>query len=88
MFDNRFGPLNQIIGWIAGHEVTLLWTINPDLVYPAIIAAEVWQWTPFMFLLLLAALANVDSPNWKPRRSTAPDTGVRFFASCCRQSGQ
>jgi multiple sugar transport system permease protein len=22
--------------------------------------AEVWQWTPFMFLLLLAALANVD----------------------------
>ena len=23
-------------------------TINPDLVYPAILAAEVWQWTPFM----------------------------------------
>ena len=43
-----------------GEEVTLLWTINPSLVYPSIIAAEVWQWTPFMFLLLLAALANVD----------------------------
>ena len=28
--------------------------------YPAIIVAEIWQWTPFMFLLLLAALANVD----------------------------
>jgi multiple sugar transport system permease protein len=61
MFDNRFGPINQIIGRIAGRETTLLWTINPDLVYPAIIAAEVWQWTPFMFLLLLAALSNVDS---------------------------
>jgi multiple sugar transport system permease protein len=61
MFDNRFGPINQIIGWIAGRETPLLWTINPDLVYPAILAAEVWQWTPFMFLLLLAALANVDS---------------------------
>ena len=60
MFDHRFGPINQIIGWIAGRETVLLWTINPDLVYPAIIAAEVWQWTPFMFLLLLAALANVD----------------------------
>ncbi len=60
MFDHRFGPINQIIGWITGHETTLLWTINPDLVYPAILAAEVWQWTPFMFLLLLAALANVD----------------------------
>jgi multiple sugar transport system permease protein len=61
MFDHRFGPINQIIGWIAGRETILLWTINPDLVYPAIIAAEVWQWTPFMFLLLLAALANVDA---------------------------
>ena len=60
MFDNRFGPINQILGWIAGHEVPLLWTINPHLVYPSIIAAEIWQWTPFMFLLLLAALANVD----------------------------
>jgi len=60
MFDNRFGPINQIISWIAGEEVTLLWTINPTLVYPAILAAEVWQWTPFMFLLLLAALSGVD----------------------------
>jgi multiple sugar transport system permease protein len=60
MFDQRFGPINQVIGWVTGSQQTLLWTINPTLVYPAIIAAEVWQWTPFMFLLLLAALANVD----------------------------
>jgi len=60
MFNHRFGPINQIVGWIAGKETILLWTINPNLVYPAIIAAEVWQWTPFMFLLLLAALAGVD----------------------------
>jgi multiple sugar transport system permease protein len=60
MFDNRFGPINQVIGWLVGQETTLLWTINPQLVYPAILAAEVWQWTPFMFLLLLAALSAVD----------------------------
>jgi multiple sugar transport system permease protein len=60
MFDVRFGPITQILGFLAGKNVTLLWTINPHLVYPSIIIAEVWQWTPFMFLLLLAALANVD----------------------------
>jgi multiple sugar transport system permease protein len=60
MFDNRFGPLNQIISWIVGERTTILWTVNPNLVYPAILVAEIWQWTPFMFLLLLAALANVD----------------------------
>ncbi len=60
LFDNRFGPINQVISWFAGQEITLLWTISPQLVYPAILAAEVWQWTPFMFLLLLAALSAVD----------------------------
>jgi multiple sugar transport system permease protein len=60
LLDHRFGPVNQVIGWFTGDESAILWTIKPNLVYPAIIAAEVWQWTPFMFLLLLAALANVD----------------------------
>jgi multiple sugar transport system permease protein len=60
MFDQRFGPINQIISWFAGSEVKLLWTIETALVWPAILIAEVWQWTPFMFLLLYAALSNVD----------------------------
>ena len=60
MFSTRFGPINQIIGWFVGEEVNILWTVNPLLVYPAILAAEIWQWTPFMFLLLLAALSAVD----------------------------
>ncbi|MFK8080689.1 MAG: carbohydrate ABC transporter permease [Granulosicoccus sp.] len=60
LFDNRFGPINQIISWLAGEPVTILWTINPTFVYPAILITEIWQWTPFMFLLLLAALGNVD----------------------------
>ncbi len=60
MFDQRFGPINQIIGWLTGDDVEILWTIDPLLVWPAILVAEVWQWTPFMFLLLLAALSNLD----------------------------
>lgn len=60
MFDQRFGPINQIISWFAGREVEILWTIEHHLVWPAILVAEVWQWTPFMFLILLAALSNVD----------------------------
>lgn len=60
MFDVRFGPIGQIVSYFAGAPVSLLWTVNSSLVYPAIIICEVWQWTPFMFLLLLAALSNVD----------------------------
>lgn len=60
LFDNRYGPINQVLGWIAGEPMTVLWIIKPNLVYPAILLAEIWQWTPFMFLILLAALSNVD----------------------------
>ena len=60
MFDVRYGPIGEILSFFAGEPVRILWTVNPRYVYPAIIICEVWQWTPFMFLLLLAALSNVD----------------------------
>lgn len=60
MLDHKFGPFNQIIGWITGEPVVLLWVIKPHLAFWAILITEVWQWTPFMFIILLAALANVD----------------------------
>jgi multiple sugar transport system permease protein len=60
MFDNRFGPVNQIIGLPFSEPITILWTQQPILAYIAIIIAEVWEWTPFMFIILLAGLSNVD----------------------------
>jgi multiple sugar transport system permease protein len=60
MLDDRYGPINQIIGWVLGERVSLLWTIQIGLAYPAIVICDVWQWTPFMFIILLAALSNVD----------------------------
>ncbi len=60
LFDNRYGPINQILSWFTTEPVTILWTVNPVFVYPAILLAEIWQWTPFMFLLLLAGLSTVD----------------------------
>ena len=77
LFDNKYGPINQILGWFAGEPVNALWTINPTLVYPAIIFCEIWQWTPFMFLILLAALSNVD----KSQMEAAEIDGARFWRS-------
>jgi multiple sugar transport system permease protein len=75
MFDNRYGPVNQIVGWIWGEPAVLLWTVKPLLVYPAILVCEVWQWTPFMFLILLAALSNVD----KSQTESAEIDGAGFW---------
>lgn len=58
--DTSFGPTNQIIGWFTAEPVELLWTLDPMLVYPTVIMVEVWQHTPFVFLLSLAAIMAVD----------------------------
>ncbi|MGH6896194.1 MAG: carbohydrate ABC transporter permease [Geminicoccaceae bacterium] len=61
MFDDRYGPINQMIGWVMGEHLSILWTIQAGWAYAAIVVCDVWEWTPFMFIILLAALANVDS---------------------------
>ena len=89
MFDQKFGPVNQIISWFTEKPVVLLWIIKAPLPFWAIIIAEVWQWTPFMFVILLAALANVDRDQIATRpRSTAPTAARRSGTSCCRRSGR
>ncbi|MFO1070278.1 MAG: sugar ABC transporter permease [Geminicoccaceae bacterium] len=62
MFDNQFGPINHLISMLAGQRVDILWLIDdkPVQVFSAILLCEIWQWTPFMFLIMLAGLGNVD----------------------------
>ena len=79
LFDNRYGPINQVLGWIAGEPVPILWIIKPDFVYPAILIAEIWQWTPFMFLILLAALSNVDRSLTEAAEIDGASYGRVFF---------
>lgn len=79
LFDNRFGPINQVLGWFSDQPVTILWTVDPSWVYAAILMAEVWQWTPFMFLLLLAALSNVDRSQIEAAEIDGAGFGRRFL---------
>ena len=37
----------------------LTWTASPKLAMASVIMADVWQWTPFMFLILLAGLQAI-----------------------------
>jgi multiple sugar transport system permease protein len=62
MFDNQFGPINHLLSILAGERIDILWLINDNavIVFGAILLCEIWQWTPFMFLIMLAALGNVD----------------------------
>ena len=60
LWDNQFGAINQVLGIIAGRDVTVLWLAHRETALFAMIVTDVWQWTPFMFLILLAGLTAVN----------------------------
>lgn len=53
------GILNYILSGIGVEPIS--WFGNPDLALWSIIAINVWQWTPFMMLLMLAGLVSIPS---------------------------
>jgi len=60
LYDGQLGLVTYLFGQL-GIQVDLLANINT--VVPAIIAVDVWEWTPFALLIFLAALKGVsDEP--------------------------
>lgn len=60
LYNPSFGTINQAISWIVGPDFEMSWLANPDLALVAITIAEIWQWTPFMFLAMLAGLVGLN----------------------------
>jgi multiple sugar transport system permease protein len=59
LLQRPFGPTNYILGLIVGQEVGINWLTQWPFNFLALILADVWQWTPFMFVILLAGLTSV-----------------------------
>jgi multiple sugar transport system permease protein len=59
------GPVNQILSFLTNSNVELVWLSVPHLALVAVIAADVWQWTPLVFLILLAGILAVPEDQLK-----------------------
>jgi multiple sugar transport system permease protein len=57
LFDANFGLINYIVS-LLGFEPKI-WLGTPGLALPAIMITDIWQWTPFMFILFLAGLQSL-----------------------------
>ena len=74
------GPVNDILSALVGQPVTLAWLSDPKLALVAVMAADIWQWTPLMFLILLAGLVGV--PEDQIKAATLLGAGpLRRFAT-------
>jgi multiple sugar transport system permease protein len=59
LFDAQFGLINA--AFIKVGLPAQAWLAEPGLAFAAIVIADIWQWTPFVFIMIAAGLANIDS---------------------------
>ena len=59
LLQQPFGPTNYLLSQLLGQPVTISWLTQTPWNFIAIIIADVWQWTPFMFVILLAGLTSI-----------------------------
>lgn len=72
-----YGVMNQLASWVWPGTVTIDFSNDTPWLYIVLFTADVWQWTPFMFIILLAGLAAIpdtlyeaaDLDGAKPRQS-------------------
>lgn len=58
LFDTQYGLINQALGWFG--VLPQAWLADPLLAFAAIVVADIWQWTPFVFIMIMAGLQNLD----------------------------
>ena len=59
MLLDRSGPLNDILSRLTGQNVQVLWLSNPDIALLTVTLLDIWNWTPFSFIIMLAGLASL-----------------------------
>jgi trehalose/maltose transport system permease protein len=56
MLNDQFGIINHLLLSLGIIDAPRAWTADPDLLMRSVVLVDVWKTTPFMALLLLAAL--------------------------------
>ena len=73
LYDARIGWINYYLNAWFGIE-PLVWLGDPQLAFMAIVITDIWQWTPFIFIIIIAGLqalpsevieaSEIDGANW------------------------
>jgi multiple sugar transport system permease protein len=61
IYNPEFGVLNGMLRQFGFHTANLTWASGRTSAMLSVILVDVWQWTPFMFLLLTAGLQAIPS---------------------------
>jgi multiple sugar transport system permease protein len=78
LFNPNYGWVNYYLRRIGIMNEPIAWLSNPQTSWFTIISLDVWQWTPFVALILMAGLQGIPP---EPREAAAVDgaEGWRLF---------
>ncbi|HVZ00353.1 MAG TPA: sugar ABC transporter permease [Dongiaceae bacterium] len=82
-----FGPADYILSAVFQRPVDISWLSDFPWYYVAIVIADVWQWTPFMFVILLAGLAAIPQHLYEAAELDGLSTLKTFFYITVPQLG-
>jgi multiple sugar transport system permease protein len=77
MFNDQIGIVNYVLGWLGLPRP--LWIEAPDSALLSVILVDIWEWTPFMFLILLAGLRSLPQSPFESARVDGASAWQRLF---------
>jgi multiple sugar transport system permease protein len=66
IFNPNFGPINQILSLVGLTGQT--WLSDPKLAFVVIIMVDVWHWSSFMFIIMLAGIESIPQEVYEAAR--------------------
>lgn len=66
LFNENSGPINYLLLGLGGEAVP--WFTHPLWARIAVLIVDVWQWTPFVFIVVLAAMQSISDEIYEAAR--------------------
>jgi multiple sugar transport system permease protein len=76
LFNEQSGPINHMIRGLGGSPI--YWITDPWAARFAVLIVDAWQWTPFVFIVVLAAMQSVPDELYEATRLDTSSPWVVF----------
>jgi multiple sugar transport system permease protein len=77
MYNPQIGIINALLRLI--HLQGPIWLGDPSVAIPAVVIVDVWQWAPFMFLMLFTGMASLPVDVYEAAIADGASGAQRFF---------
>ncbi|MEA3335753.1 MAG: sugar ABC transporter permease [Chloroflexota bacterium] len=78
LYYERNGPINSLVRLLLGTGSEIPWLSDPTWALISVMILDIWQWTPFVFLICLAALQGLPQDLFEAARVDG-GTGPQLF---------